>query len=266
MNTKTHRAKNGGADQYFTRPADAAALIKLTKKFAPTGATWVEPSAGAGAFLAHAPHAVGYDLHPQHAGIVKLDWLTTKALDTVAALGAPVVVFGNPPFGFAASLAIKFFNQAALMGAETIAFILPASFKKASVHRRLHKCYTLRAEVSATLEFDFPDGGSKKVPCVSQVWTRGKARVDAPADNGKGLPIEFVSKDEATLAIRRVGGRAGQVLDGIDYSASTTFFIKCALTTAARIRRLDLTVGVNDTAGVRSLAKSELCARLRGAL
>jgi hypothetical protein len=209
----------------------------------------------------------GFDLNPLRVDIKQLNWLSDKALELVSSISRPLVIYGNPPFGFGASLAVKFFNQAAKMNADVIAFILPASFKKVSVHRRLDSAYHLVEEQFDNMVFDFPDGGYKTVPCVMQVWKRSNtSRVDPLLDDGQGLPLKFTTRVNASLAIRRVGGRAGKVLEGLDYSESTTFFIKCNKQIAKIITNLDFTATVNDTAGVRSLAKSELCSILRGAL
>jgi hypothetical protein len=264
--TNHHRAKNGGNDQYFTHPDDANKLVNLAAKHAPNGATWIEPSAGSGVFLDIMPHARGFDLHPQRADIVQMDWLSPHILTLDAELAHPRVVFGNPPFGMSGSMAVRFFNQSARLKPEVIAFVLPASFAKASMHRKLDWHYSLVEQVMQVMTFSFPDGGTKAVPCVMQVWTRGAARIDPPQDKGVGLPLEFVSKERATMAIRRVGGRAGQVLQGTDHSPETTFFIECSDDVEAKLRSMCFTGTVHHTAGVKSLAKSELCSMIRAGI
>ena len=66
----------------------------------------------------------------------------------------------------------------------------------------------------------------------------------------------------ADFSVRRVGGQAGRVLEGTDYSLSSTYFIR-SLINERELRRafyaIDLAV-VDHTAGVRSISKRELVA------
>jgi hypothetical protein len=52
------------------------------------------------------------------------------------------LIIGNPPFGKSSSIAIKFFNKAALFS-ECIAFILPRTFKRISIQNRLDLNFSL---------------------------------------------------------------------------------------------------------------------------
>jgi hypothetical protein len=204
-----------------------------------------------------------FDLEPRRAYIQKQDWLRYEHHQSKA----PCVVFGNPPFGFAASLAVKFFNKAAEFS-EVIAFVLPGSFAKESVQRRLDVNFHLLWQEKRTIAFEFPDGGAKSVPCVMQVWKRGAVRVHPPKDFGLDLPLAFVkpASKRHNVAIRRVGGRAGQIIDSKEGNENTTYFIECGSKMLAAIRRADLTRHVDDTAGVRSLAKQELIRAIRRAM
>jgi predicted RNA methylase len=263
-----HRAVNGGADCYFTPAPVAARLIAMALPHVSTTSKWIEPSAGAGVFLVAARaagvRATGYDLTPRGRGIRKADWF-----DVVPAPGS--VVFGNPPFGFSASMAVRFFQHAALSGASVIAFVVPGSFAKESVKRRLHPSYVLVEQEMQRIAFEFPDGGTKTVPCVLQVWTRlpdGQVRREPPADDGADLFI-FTDRANANVAVRRVGGRAGQVLPSVAGSRSTTYFLRVG--TSAVLRALQdaqqtLETVRDLTAGVRSVSKAELIAAVRAAL
>jgi hypothetical protein len=262
-----HRAVNGGDDCYFTPPAVADALVAAARRFAPEGARWVEPSAGAGVFLSAARRAgirapVGYDLTPRTKSVRRADWFTVTPTR-----GA--VVFGNPPFGFAASMALRFFQHAATHNASVIAFVLPASFAKASIQRKLHPGYRLAWKRLEAVEFEFPDGGTKRVPCVLQVWQRlpeGKTRRLPREDSGRDL-FAFVAPEFANVAVRRVGGRAGQVLPEVAGSLSTTYFLRVERDDVmAALRAADLASVREHTAGVRSVSKGELIAAVRKAL
>lgn len=271
MNNSKHRAANGGLDQYFTPGLIATELTHMAKTFAAPKSVWIEPSAGDCVFEKSA-RMIGikevkcFDLAPRHAHITKQDWLAYEHTVTKQ----PVVVFGNPPFGFAASMAVKFFNKAAEF-ADTIAFVLPGSFAKDSVQRRLDPRFELVWQDKRTIEFEFPEGGTKAVPCVMQVWKlmpKGTIRETPEKDFGKDLPLTFIkpAPKRCIVAIRRVGGRAGQIIDTKDGSENTTYFIECDAKMLAVIRRADLTKYVNDTAGVRSLSKQELIKAIREAM
>lgn len=258
------RAINGGNDEFFTRPHVALRLTRELDTLIGTPVRVVEPAAGAGAWCASTravwpavPLRAG-DLEPQGPRIKREDFLATRMNRSSK---GNVVTLGNPPFGFSAALAVKFFNHAARYS-DVIAFIVPRTFQKASIHKKLNLSFHLIHEEILSVDdctFDV-DGGSKHVPCVWQVWRRGDTDRIAHTIDVKNNPfVEFTTPDKATHAVRRVGGKAGQVLVGLAHSASTTYFIrektKGAINT---IRRTDYSSTINATAGVRSLSKPEL--------
>jgi len=71
------------------------------------------------------------------AGIIKMDFLKFKPKENKKYL-----IIGNPPFGRSSSIAIKFFNKAALFS-DCIAFILPRTFKRVSIQNRLDLNFSL---------------------------------------------------------------------------------------------------------------------------
>lgn len=263
------RAANGGTDTYFTRDDIALGLVQRLHRLglAPEGVTLIEPSAGGGAFLRAlwdtfpGRLVFAYDLEPQAAGIRRADWFSVE-------VPPGCLVVGNPPFGFAASLAIRFFNHAAT-AADTIAFIVPRSFDKESVQRKLSADFSLT--LSERLEPDsFTAGGeTKNVPCVFQIWQRTRAprsMLPRPITNPW---FEFITDSRTAslvanaFCVRRVGGRAGQVLNGFGHSPSSTYFIrpKAAGVRRAFLRCQDAFAILRDnTAGVRSLSKREIVA------
>jgi len=171
------------------------------------------------------------------------------------------VVIGNPPFGFAAKEAISFFNHAA-RSARVIAFIVPKTFKKQSVQRKLNAQFHLEFELDLDDNSFTVDGIDRSVPSCFQIWRRKKrSRVitELTIDNPW---FEFTTPARADFSVRRVGGQAGRVLEGTDYSLSSTYFIKSKIN-ERELRRafyaIDLAV-VDHTAGVRSISKRELVA------
>lgn len=124
-------AAGGGLDQFYTR-ADVAAgcVAALMRHLGPRAdaAFFVEPAAGAGAFLHLLPPARrwGGDVAPAAPDVARADFLR----DPLPDFGPRerVVVVGNPPYGRLRALARAFVRRAAAV-ADTIAFVLPAMFR-----------------------------------------------------------------------------------------------------------------------------------------
>jgi len=72
--------------------------------------------------------------------------------------------------------------------------------------------------------------------------------------------VEFVGKnDHYDIIIRRVGGRAGQILSCGNYSESSTLFLKLKQPWVGKaLNNADFSSLRNMTAGVRSVSKSEI--------
>jgi hypothetical protein len=200
---------------------------------------------------------LGYDIHPKHAAVQQADWFTIK-------VPPGCVVIGNPPFGFAASLAIRFFNHAA-SEAKAIAFIVPRSFQKGSVHRKLDPAFWLVHEEVLPPDSFRLNGNEHDVPCVFQIWEKRSQVRDISRPSSDNPYVIFTDRKHAQGAIRRVGGRAGEVLNGVNHSESSTlWFVSqrpdymvalAAIQPALRQIR-------EQTAGVRSVSKTEIAACL----
>ena len=199
----------------------------------------------------------------------KQDWFT---FDT--RIAGRTLVVGNPPFGVQCSLAVRFVNHAfENVGADVVAFILPRSFRKASVQRRLFRHAHLVDEcVLEPNSFDL-EGEDYNLQAVFQVWERRRTeRVDPD------LPItsRFVTftkkSDGHDFAIRRVGGKAGHAfVDDARTSEQSNYFVKIRaskLTRAAALRIVnDLALeGAHDGTGPKTVAKRELIAELDPAI
>ena len=238
-----------GLDQFYTDPGYAAECVRLLEdRHGLRGMSVVEPSAGAGAFsdaLRSSGHRVAaIDLAPAAVGVERGDFLFFFEPPP-----GRVAVVGNPPF----SCAVQFVNTAA-QWADMIAFIVPRSFRKASVQARLHP------NLHLTHDADVPDGTfSKPVPCAFQVWAWSRhARRVEPMPDVSHL-IEYVGRDVCDFAVRRVGGRAGEVLPAGGLSPSTTYFMRDVCGEAQGVMRgMDWSVVRGNTAGVRSLSKREI--------
>lgn len=111
-------------DEYYTPRDLAEYCVNKTKEVLSLseGTTFLEPSAGGGAFLPYLPDStVALDINPQHKGVVLGNFLEDSF-----EYKKGLCVIGNPPFGFRNALAVKFFKKAITVG-DSISFILPIS-------------------------------------------------------------------------------------------------------------------------------------------
>lgn len=252
-----HRALHGGNDEYFTSPEVAKNCVEILYKFLDDrgisykNSQFIEPSSGDGSFLQFLPPTtISYDIAPKCKNVIKENFFNVS-------IPPQSIVVGNPPFGFACSVAIKFFNHSAKNKAQFIAFIVPKTFKKISIHKKLNPYYHLCFQVDLPKNSFLVDGIPYDVPCVFQIW----GVENYIRENEVITPeyIKFVSKENAQFAIRRVGGRAGKVLEGTNYSESSTYFITSEIPNIKEIiKSIDFSTIVSNTSGVKSLSKKEL--------
>ena len=195
-------------DQFYTKPEiakECCSFIDLERY-----SSILEPSAGEGVFLDFLPsYAEGLDIDPKRDDIKQVDFFDYK--------GSAKLVIGNPPFGKVSSLAIKFFNHAAAF-ADTIAFIIPRTFRRVSVQNKLDLNFSL------VLDHEIPTGSfiptSMKAKCCFQVWELGTKRekVELPLTHPdfkvmshvmiSGVPV---APEGADFAIRAYGSNIGQI-------------------------------------------------------
>lgn len=249
-------------DQFYTNPDYAKSFMSVIDQEIDLDAfdVLLEPSAGTGSFynLLDEKKRIGLDLEPKAAGVVKkdfFDWMPPKK--------KRIVTIGNPPFGKSAGLAIKFFNRAAEFS-EVIAFVIPRTFRKASVINRLDKNFhCVYDETVPDNSFIF-NGANYNVPCAAQIWRREKKSRDriVPFKLEQISHIfELVEPAASDFAIQRVGGRAGLIRtkDRMDFSAESHYFIR-----AHDIRVLSVFQSVDfdsvkfNTAGNPSVSPGEL--------
>ena len=199
-------------DKYYTKPQAVAACLAHLEAALPDlkADLYVEPSAGAGAFLDQMREPrLGIDISPAANDIVKrdfLDWFPPSGACNVA-------VIGNPPFGKAGAKAVRFFNHAAKF-ADTIALIMPASFMKASKQQKLDRFFHLVSALPLpTASFLF-EGRCHPVSTVFQIWCRkSHARAKTTKRAAEHTDFSFVRKlTDADFVMRRVGGHAGKII------------------------------------------------------
>jgi predicted RNA methylase len=150
-----------------------------------------------------------------------------------------ILVIGNPPFGCQGSEAVKFFNHAAEW-ADTIAFIVPKSFRRPKILNRLHKSFHLELDIELEadykqVEFTRPDGTVGKATCCFQIWKRHyveRTPIILPASHKDWTFISanhnyVPPPEDAEIAIRAHGSNVGEstrVFDGL--SPKSWYFIK----------------------------------------
>ena len=263
-------------DKYYTRDTVVAMCLSAVAQHIDIspGDICIEPSAGKGAFIDGIKrlfaHFRFYDIIPEHPEIICQDYLTGTYTDLSAEFGK-VHVIGNPPFGRQASLAIWFIKKSCEF-CESVSFILPRSFKKASRHKtfpaRFHLVYELNLPADAFLVECLPHC----VPCVFQIWVK---RPYSRPIAMKLTPAEFVFVLQSALydvSVRRVGVNAGQVClaeDSAHKSRQSHYFIKFTNTKSREDnvhRLLPIVYDTNNTVGPKSISKQELIAKFNAAL
>ncbi|WP_162600876.1 Eco57I restriction-modification methylase domain-containing protein [Paraburkholderia sp. C35] len=268
-------------DQFYTSPAVAHSLYqtlltRLGRKA--KGLRFVEPSAGAGAFFEQFPAgSIGLDLDPRCDGVEQADFFDWTPEEPAA----PMAFVGNPPFGKNASLAVRFFNRAASFpGTSFIAFVVPRSFEKASVQRRLDRGFRLVHQEILPESAFVHEGEPYDVPCTFMLWERSAVHASEPVPVVRTHPDFVLLSDaerlSADFAVQRVGSAAGAVKDmfgrvptGSHYFVRATDRFEKKLV-RERFERLESDgaweVVKRRTAGNPSIAQDELVAGYAGTL
>lgn len=159
-----------GLDKFYTIPSYSKKCIdKVFELYDKTNFDLIiEPSAGNGSFYNQIEfeNKVGIDISPEHENIIKMDFF-----DYIPPTNKKnILVIGNPPFGKVCSIAIKFFNHSANW-AKIIAFIIPRTFRRASVQNKLNKMFHLTYDEDVLTKpcCFFPQ---MMVKCCFQIWEK----------------------------------------------------------------------------------------------
>jgi len=242
-------------DQFFTN-ADIVDQCVSTISFKDYDVV-IEPSAGSGAFYHKIiGEKIGIDLEPKTEGVIQQDFFNFHRFSRFNS--ERILVIGNPPFGKNSSLAVKFFNQAATF-ADTIAFVLPRTFRKASVINKLAERFNLILEnVLPSNSFHLPDGTIYDVPCVWQVWKFGAQRPMIKVETTHP-DFEFVDSDP-DFVVQRVGVNAGWTHKNFTKSPSSHYLIKGSDEVYLKMVAInwDDFSSKYDTAGNPSISKNDL--------
>ena len=265
------RARALRYDKFYTNPEIAKACMReLAAHVALTdNDLFIDPAAGDGAFSnqVSADRCISLDVAPDALGIQKMNFLRWTPPKT----GKRVIVIGNPPFGKNGKGARCFINHAAKF-ADVIAFILPASFKKASVMAQINPCLHVVHQCDLPPEsFTFCDE-PRALNTVFMVFERRDTQRLTLWQDKTHPDFDFVrTPEEADFAIRRVGARAGCVIDtegasgaGKGLSPSSNYFLKAQSVPAATLRdrmsRIDVSAMHALAVGPASVSKGDLVA------
>lgn len=161
-------------DQFYTPDAEAIRSIEVTRTFIQragiSNPEFIEPSAGGGSFLRYLTEdaVTAIDLEPNEDGIIQADYLLWEAPtgDT-----SRRIVIGNPPFGKRGRTALAFINKSASI-ADTVAFILPACFRKYACQKLINSGMSLQyAHDIARQPFTEPQGRQREFSTCFQIWS-----------------------------------------------------------------------------------------------
>jgi hypothetical protein len=246
-------SKKSKLDQYYTKSTVAEHFSNLVKGRYGNSQSYVEPSAGSGEFSKHFEDIISFDIEPKFSDCIEQDFLAIKELPE------NLVYVGNPPFGFCSKLALKFINHCCKLKAKAVCFILPRTFSKKLFQNNINLNYHLVYEENLEKNSFTLHGSDYNVPCVFQIWGYCEEKRKKIEINEKKF-FELVAKEKATHAIRRVGGQAGKVLSGLDYSESSTYFVKMTEEVADRVAEYYPLIKeeAGKTVGVRSITLKEI--------
>ena len=223
----------------------------------------IEPSAGNGAFMecinSMCDKTYFYDLKPDNVNIIQQDFLK---LDYTKFKNKSVHIIGNPPFGRQSSMAIKFIRFSAKF-ASSISFILPKSFKKDSLKKKVPLKFHCVYEADLPYNSFLLNNKDYDVPCIFQIWQK---QADNRIEDKKLTPNKytFVKKtDSHDISFRRVGVNAGNIAtDTLLKSPQSHYFIKFdeGIFNKALLDKLNALkfTSSNDTVGPKSISQQEL--------
>ncbi|MEY4367253.1 MAG: hypothetical protein RLZ28_668 [Actinomycetota bacterium] len=256
-----------GKEQFYTPQALAESLATSLLEFVPDLANRLilEPAGGTGSFIS-ATHGLGvqnvlsFDIEPKFAGVSKADFLS---VDLTGLPAHSAVAISNPPFGRNNSLSIPFFNHAASI-CDTIAFIVPRSWRKWSVINRLDRDFHLVSDVDVKVDYvdelGKPVGNKLRLNTCFQIWqysaTEQRSKI---AVQDLGL-VTKVKPAEADVALTIFGFGCGRVLTEFERHPNTTrMFLKLGHPRALEaLQAVDFSRFFKNTAYTEALALPEI--------
>lgn len=259
-----------GSEQYYT-PADLAdrltgqiwsSLQDAAPAIDPASRTFIEPAGGTGAFVTAlqargAREVLAVDTDPRHPLVKRADFLTWRPKKITEA-----VTISNPPFGRNNKLSVRFFNHAAEFS-ETIAFVVPRSWRKWSVINRLDPRFELVSD--ADIDSRYVDAAGKplsehdQLRTAFQVWRRGETRRPKFVVKDLGW-VQKTIPVEATHALTTFGYGCGRVSTdfGVQPKSTDIYLRVVDPAVAAALAQLDYQRFSNHTAYTQAVSLQEI--------
>ena len=163
-----------GLDKFYTKKEIALSCINAIENINEYDCI-IEPSAGDGSFSTQIK-CFAYDIAPEHKDIIEQDFLSINTIQFNNF--NKILVLGNPPFGARSSLAKSFIKKSILLGATTIAFILPDTFSKLTNQSCFPKNWSLIKVVKLDGTCFTENGKDYYVPCSFYIWTKEKTEIN----------------------------------------------------------------------------------------
>jgi len=217
---------------------------------------FLEPSAGEGSFFDLLPEPkLGIDVKPLRSDIIKENFLLTDFSPD-----RDIITIGCPPFGKNSSSAVHFFNHAATFS-RIIGMIFPRTFRKISYQNRLNLNFHKIYEYSIPSDSFIIHGKPASIPTVFQIWEHKEILRNKIKLTTEVPEFNFVSKEDADFAFRRVGINAGAISLDLDVALASHYFIKSNIPAEElieRLERIDWDIVSNNTLGLPSISKGEM--------
>lgn len=239
MNDVKDKVKTGlkrdPLDKFYTNSDVAENCMKIFQSYVKVSdsSIIIEPSSGNGAFIPFikkiAKNYEFYDIVPEHQDIKQQDYLTLD-LNILKSKYDSIHIITNPPFGKQSSTAIKFIKKSCSV-CDTLSFILPKSFKKESMRKKIPIHFHLIHESNLPKNsFHIINKDSiieHDVPCIFQIWI--KKEIPRQTESSvEPITYSFTKKDSnPDISIRRVGFYAGKI--NVEFSKDSVqshYFIK----------------------------------------
>lgn len=261
-------------DQFFTKEEVAAECVKELNSIYNINQfdLIIEPSAGTGSFtksLFTTTEKISIEID-QKLCEINPNYLHQSFFDYNPEINnRKILVIGNPPFGTQNKLSVDFFNHAANF-ADVIAFIIPRTWNKQSIHNRLNKKFILVKTIDLNKDCFY---GNKKtnVKCCFQIWKKSlldrvKEKKCISHKDWDFLPYiksknNLSPPSNADFIILAYGCNSGQIsMDLFKWRPKSVHFIKSKIGKKKLIKRFsDLNFScANNSARQSSLCKGDL--------
>lgn len=243
MGTTKNKGQKDKLDRFYTPVNEAMRLTELVLQNLDINkdTVLVEPSAGDGAFVRamedYCPdnRIIALDIAPSSTPLCDItiaqndylqDDLFVKGFLSSTDNKQDVLIIGNPPFGEQGKLAVDFINKS-LEYARYCAFILPPSFRKETMQKKLNgKVITVYDVLDDSYRVQ---GQNITVPSAFFIID-GEQQFSPAPDLSALLPFSKLpvsQRKQADFAIRRVGGTAGTAMPyNSELSSETYYFYK----------------------------------------